>query len=89
MSLAIGCFVSLILAAAAAPAATITADFLASPNQSNTASDAWQYFYGINTTTRSGGYTPLPVFDTMAFIDNPLQAWVMSTTPWGDIVGVG
>jgi hypothetical protein len=41
---------------------SFVSDFLISPNEANSATNVWQYFYGVDTRNRSGVYQRLPVF---------------------------
>jgi len=90
LSLAVA--LSALVPASAASAASIVTDFLTSPSQANPQGDGWRYYTGIDTASRTGSYTLLPLFDTAAFVNSSgVEAWVNSTdgANFLDIVGVG
>ncbi len=80
--------------------ASVTSDWLASPLESNQATDAWQFFHQIDTANRSGSYTLLPFYDdtdadgpgdngsdTGGFLDQALlEVWTEADDVW-DLAG--
>src|SRR4030095_10250681 len=53
---------------------SFVSDFLISPNEANSATNVWQYFYGVDTRNRTGVYQRLPVF-TIGIQNSGTDGW--------------
>jgi hypothetical protein len=58
-----------------AAAFSYTDDYKAAPDPSNSSTNVWQYFYGVDIENRDGNYTRLGIYDP-SHQERAFQGWV-------------